>query len=332
MNRIVYIDIAKAICIILVVIGHYCPPGHPAWWRSVCDFIYSFHMPLFMFASGFVYIATKRADENYGDFIIKKVKRLMMPYFTVSVIVISIKLLASGFAYVENPVSLFSYAKMFYYPEAGFFLWFIWALWWMFVLVPLFKTKEQRLLLFFVSIFIHYIPFTTTELFCISSFKDMLLFFMMGVVLYDWKETISAVKKVPEWAFIAAFAIAYSISVSGPSFGGGYLAAGARLALPFFGIAAIIALSRMIEKSSTRIGWLMTISSSSYIIYLFHTTFEGFAKALLFKMPYLNNISDSLIFATGAAIVVACGVLIPILLNEKVFKKYYITKTLFGLK
>lgn len=93
MNRIVYIDIAKAICIILVVIGHYCPPGHPAWWRSVCDFIYSFHMPLFMFASGFVYIATKRAGENYRDFIIKKVKRLMVPYFTVSVIVISIKLL-----------------------------------------------------------------------------------------------------------------------------------------------------------------------------------------------------------------------------------------------
>ena len=332
MNRIVYIDIAKAICIILVVIGHYCPPGHPAWWRSVCDFIYSFHMPLFMFASGFVYIATKRAGENYRDFIIKKVKRLMVPYFTVSVIVISIKLLTERYAYVENPVTLFSYVQMFYYPEAGFFLWFIWALWWMFVLVPLFKTKEQRLLLFCVSILIHYIPFATTELFCISSFKDMLLFFMLGVVLYDWKEAISGVKRVPEWAFIAAFAIAYSISVSGPSFGGGYLAAGAGLSLPYLGIAAIIALSRMIEKSSTRIGCLMTISSSSYIIYLFHTTFEGFAKALLFKMPYLNNIGDSLIFAIGAAIVVACGVLIPILLNEKVFKKYYITKTLFGLK
>ena len=256
----------------------------------------------------------------------------MVPYFSVSVIVISITLLTERYAYVENPVTLFSYVQMFYYPEAGFFLWFIWALWWMFVLVPLFKTKEQRLLLFCVSILIHYIPFATTELFCISSFKDMLLFFMLGVVLYDWKEAISGVKRVPEWAFIAAFAIAYSISDTGPSFGGGYLAAGAGLSLPYLGIAAIIALSRMIEKSSTRIGCLMTISSSSYIIYLFHTTFEGFAKALLFKMPYLNNIGDSLIFAIGAAIVVACGVLIPILLNEKVFKKYYITKTLFGLK
>ena len=332
MNRIVYIDIAKAICIILVVIGHYCPPGHPAWWRSVCDFIYSFHMPLFMFASGFVYIATKRADENYGDFIIKKVKRLMMPYFTVSVIVISIKLLASGFAYVENPVSLFSYAKMFYYPEAGFFLWFIWALWWMFVLVPLFKTKEQRLLLFIVSIFIHYIPFTTTELFCIFAFKEMLLFFMMGVMVYDWKEEISGAKKVPEWAFVAIFAIAYLISISGLSFAGGYLVSGTKLSLPFLGIAAVIASARMIAKSSIPKGWLMIVSSSSYIIYLFHTTFEGFAKAVIFKIPYLNNIGDSLMFAIGAAITVACGVIIPIILNEKVFKKYSITKVLFGLK
>ena len=55
MNRILYIDIAKAICIILVVIGHYCPDSSPQWYQTVNHFIYSFHMPLFMFASGFVY-------------------------------------------------------------------------------------------------------------------------------------------------------------------------------------------------------------------------------------------------------------------------------------
>lgn len=91
-NRIVSLDVAKAICIILVVIGHYVPDNSPEWYVAIHDVIYTFHMPLFMFASGFVYIATKKS-EAYGTFILKKVKRLMIPYISTSVIVISIKLL-----------------------------------------------------------------------------------------------------------------------------------------------------------------------------------------------------------------------------------------------
>lgn len=213
-KRIVYIDIAKALCIILVVIGHYCPDGCPDWWMAVHDFIYTFHMPLFMFASGFVYIATKREEEKYGNFIMKKVKRLMIPYFVVSAIVIAIKLLTEGHAYVENPKTIMSFVKMFYYPEAGFFLWFIWALWWMFVIVPVFKTKQQRLVLFAISILLHYVPFVTTDVFCISQFKNMLIFFMLGVVVYDWKGYLSVFDRVPKVAYLIAFAIAYVISVT----------------------------------------------------------------------------------------------------------------------
>ncbi|MFI3318918.1 MAG: acyltransferase family protein [Rikenellaceae bacterium] len=66
------IDIAKAICIILVVIGHYQPSNSPQWYLAIVNIIYSFHMPLFMFASGYVYMMTKRDDESYLGFIKKK--------------------------------------------------------------------------------------------------------------------------------------------------------------------------------------------------------------------------------------------------------------------
>lgn len=62
----------------------------------------------------------------------------------------------------------------------------------------------------------------------------------------------------------------------------------------------------------------MTTSSSSYIIYLFHTTFEGFAKAIVLKMPYLKDVDNGIFFSIGALIVVTCGVAIPIMLNELV--------------
>lgn len=76
MNRIIFLDIAKAICIILVVVGHYMPDNSPMWYVMLNKVIYTFHMPLFMFVSGYVYIATKK-DISYGSFLMKKVKRLM---------------------------------------------------------------------------------------------------------------------------------------------------------------------------------------------------------------------------------------------------------------
>lgn len=59
---------------------------------------------------------------------------------------------------------------------------------------------------------------------------------------------------------------------------------------------------------------------------------EGFAKAIVFKIPHPKNINNDGMFLIGAVFVVACGVIIPIILNEKVFKKYTATKLLFGLK
>ena len=147
MQRIVLFDIAKALCIVLVVVGHYFPENSPVWYECLNKLIYSFHMPLFMFASGFIYMATKKEGESYSKFLVKKLKRLMLPYVVVSVIVISIKMLTEKHAFVENPVTAYAYIKMLYFPEAGYFLWFIWALWWMFVIAPLFATKQKRLLL-----------------------------------------------------------------------------------------------------------------------------------------------------------------------------------------
>ena len=46
-RRILWIDIAKAIAILLMVIGHTSIP------HGLSNFIWAFHMPLFFMASGF---------------------------------------------------------------------------------------------------------------------------------------------------------------------------------------------------------------------------------------------------------------------------------------
>lgn len=324
MQRLISFDIAKAICIILVVIGHYVPDYSPLWYVSVHDVIYTFHMPLFMFASGFIYMATKK-DIPYKDFLWKKVKRLMVPYLSVSAIVITIKLLTEGHAYVENPVTWMSYVKMFYLPEAGYFLWFIWALWWMFVLSPSFKTKEMRLGLFVLAIVLHYMPGYLPEVFCLRQFQGMLVYFMLGVVCCDWKKQIPFISKVPVWCVLGFFAIAEGMNLMDM---GGQIS----MLLPYLGIAAIMALSSLIEKWNHKNNeWLMVVSSSSYIIYLFHTTFEGFAKAVVHKISFFTD-GNEVLFIINVFIVVGCGIVCPIILHRYILNKTHVTKIMFGLK
>lgn len=330
-NRIVSLDIAKAICIILVVVGHYIPDNSPEWYKLIHDVIYTFHMPLFMFASGYVYIATKK-DIGYGDFLVKKIKRLMVPYLTTSVVVISIKMLTQGNMSVDNPVTWMSYLRMFYLPEAGYFLWFIWALWWMFVLLPIFKTKRSRTIFFLICLVIHYVPMTLPKEFCIAECKNMLVFFTLGVFAFENKYVFKFLKEFSTskvFLSIVAFAFCEYLYFSGlDSY---FLKTTSKILLPYVGIFFVIEISKLIckyqEVSKNHI--LMIVSMSSYIIYLFHTTFEGFAKAVFRKLPLDSNLWY--VFLPEAIVVIAVGVIIPILLHRCVLKRWQLTRILFGL-
>lgn len=205
MKRLIEFDIAKAICIILVVIGHYVPDDSPDWWKMIRDVIYTFHMPLFMFASGYIYMAFRKI-ESYKMFIWNKVQRLMIPYVVTSIIVVTVKLLTQNNMYVQNPVTPMSYLRLLYLPEAGYFLWFCWALFLIFCIVHLLHTRNARLSVFIVSIVWHYWhPFELTEVFCITQATSMLMFFMFGVFCHDFKDTVNYLKRIPAFAIYILF-------------------------------------------------------------------------------------------------------------------------------
>ena len=73
-KRIYWIDNLKAIGIFLVVLGH-CPIN-----PQIRHYIYSFHMPLFFFISG--YLFNRNRYENFRIFLIRKFRTLIIPYFT----------------------------------------------------------------------------------------------------------------------------------------------------------------------------------------------------------------------------------------------------------
>lgn len=329
------IDIAKAFAIILVVIGHFQSAYMPEGYETMRSVIYLFHMPLFVFASGFLYQATWR-PMPYGVFILKKFKRLMIPYFTVSVIIISLKMISAERLPMENPVSWYSFIEMFYLPSAGFFLWFIWALWWMMVLIPFFKTPKARILLFIVALGLHFCSKGFTELFCVRELANMLVFFSGGTIVADYMRRKNMYSFSPVWHLIAlATFILIATLITGnflrlTGWPASVLSFGANIS----GVAMFIALSYY-WRITARVLLLKatySIAAYSFLIYLLHTTFEGFAKGVLFKIGWSELLPAQLFYWLGATIVVSAGVCIPWLLGRFVLSRWKSLCFLFGIQ
>lgn len=75
-GREISIDVLRGLGIILVIMGHICS-GYGQ--KDLCQYIYSFHMPLFFFISG--YLKYGRGTIGIKENIIKGFKKLMIPYY-----------------------------------------------------------------------------------------------------------------------------------------------------------------------------------------------------------------------------------------------------------
>ena len=329
------IDVAKAFAIILVVVGHFENSYLPAGYDMMVRVIYMFHMPLFMFASGFIYAATWRPT-SYKEFIAKKFRRLMVPYFATSVIVIAIKIAMAGVLAVDNPATWHTFVEMFYLPAAGYFLWFIWALWWMMVIIPFFGPGKPRVMLLAAAAILFFCSGSFPEIFCLRQTAGYLIFFVGGAVTSDFMKSrrMSEFSPVAQWSSVVLFsALAAYILVSGLEGYGPASKAVITLAVNVLGIAMSFTLSSVFLRTAAprAVKVTLSISSASYIIYLFHTTFEGFAKGVAAKIGCFDWTPALLRAWLTAAAVIACGVVIPWWLARRVFPRWRVPAFLFGL-
>ena len=65
------------------------------------------------------------------------------------------------------------------------------------------------------------------------------------------------------------------------------------------------------------------------LIYLFHTTFEGVAKALLLRVPLFERL-DGLVFALLAFVVVAVGIVGPVFVYKWIVARFRVLRVAFG--
>lgn len=205
-----------------VVIGHAPLDGitdGPLWVAILYKFAYSFHMPLFMLVSGWLFYRTRLNINDsiwggqkwtYVQIVKDKASRLLLPGFVFSIVAYCVKILFPGEVDRQTGLSFQDISHSFLYPYDNPLreLWFIVTLFWLMMLAPFWKVVTQRewitWFLLCVLIVLNLIN-SEIELLCIGRVLSLSIWFYLGIVLSK-KDIVEKVFKTNSW-FVLAFSI-----------------------------------------------------------------------------------------------------------------------------
>lgn len=176
------IDIYRGLGIILVVLGHALKQTGEtnAVFDILLSVIYSFHMPLFFVASGFIAIKVLdlKSKEEQLSFIKNRAIRLLIPYFAVGLFYMPIKFILSKYA--VKPYDFSSAWKLLIGENPNTVLWFLYTLFIVSIICVLILNHKNITSMLLISAIISVIAWAAdTE---INTFK-YLFFFIAGIYI-----------------------------------------------------------------------------------------------------------------------------------------------------
>lgn len=328
-DRLDWILIAKGIGIILVVIGHFWPASSPAYWTEMRRIIYTFHMPLFFFLSGWLY---QHGKYPYRTLLINKAQRLLYPFASIAILFFVIKFGAGLFVQLDKPADLDSIYTILVNPVKSYMplLWFVHALFLIFALYPLARNYLNDSVLLPVFLGLNLAVDSTTPF--IGNPIHYLPFFIAGCMIRAHKNTLaswldSSVATCPVLLTLFAGAC-YLLKIQPFS--------GSLAEYPLIFIAGIggtlltIKASNAIAPATRHKGAQLLVAAGFYsmTIYLFHTLFESAARIAL--MQVLRKLD--LPFELVALVAITAGLVFPFALEKYVLRQYALTrKYILGL-
>ncbi|STO30825.1 Fucose 4-O-acetylase and related acetyltransferases [Fusobacterium necrogenes] len=316
--------------IILVVLGH--AENTNGIVSNLHRWIYSFHMPLFIFISGYLLKFTTEGrigDIQLNTFVIKKIKRLIIPYFLISSLAYVPKYLLGKFALRPLELSIKDYILNMLYPWDNpiIFFWFLPTIFLIMlltiVLYRVLKNKTKIILLLSLIINIVSSKFLDIRFLNINGVLNYLIFFILGVYYLENENKFDEILKRNTFVFIITFTI---------------LIINAVIILPVIkiynifiaGIGIIFSLSCSRIYLNSDYSFLEHLKGKSFSIYLFSWFPQVFVRILGYQILNL-----SMIIVMPISLIM--GIYIPVLINlyiKNVIQKYSKVKFLkyiFGL-
>ncbi len=154
-KKINWLLILQGWAMLWVIIGHAflgVAGEGPKWENVLTHFAYSFHMPLFMLVSGWLFFMTRLKESgggknwSYSEVVKDKAMRLLLPGFVFSLVAGALKLAFPDDISRQVGLNLHEIAHQYLYPNDNPMreLWFIATLFWFFLLTPLWRIVIKR--------------------------------------------------------------------------------------------------------------------------------------------------------------------------------------------
>ena len=307
-HRLIDIDVAKGLAIILVVLGHIVarqPPADNHWFLYIKEAIYSFHMAFFMFLSGVVFFLKIKVVSSFGDYghqVWKRFLRLMPAYFLFALAVFLAKLLAQHFMYVDNPVNgLADMVGILLYPMESIsaFLWYIYVLFQFCVVGLALMTLSGGSIVPLVGLgvgllFVQASSFLGMDQFC----KFFLFFSLGGLAIRYWSTYTILVDRIWKPTMVVFILTLIFSGYYGLSW------------IPS-AVLSLVALHGLCRQQLPFVNILSFLGLMSFPVYLMNTLCIGFVKAIMLKFISWDGVN----FIFFAVVLFFAGLIIPIVLK-----------------
>ena len=196
-GRLLYVDIAKGIAMICIILGHL---GN----SSINRVVFTFHVPIFFFITGYFI----NSNRDLKEFIKNKARTLLIPYFITCLVIVIIGTLegvilgdAASALKKWSYAALYgagdSYTEPFYIPGIGA-IWFLLATFWGSILLRLSLKFNKYIRIFFINA-VFLAGYFSRNIFwfplSIQAGACSTLFMYMGYLLHSMKWKIGELPK-----------------------------------------------------------------------------------------------------------------------------------------
>lgn len=303
-GRVEWIDAAKGIGIILVVIGHTLRGLESANVLSFeGDFgridkaIYSFHMPLMFLLSGL--FIDKALPQSWPNYILKHTQRLIWPLILWTYIFFLCKIVAGAAA--NNPVSWQNFPFVPLPPKEHF--WFLWALFLGFLIIKV----VDALCTFFK---IHLLSWSLVTL---AALLFLVLWQSLGFYSPWMQQSFVYLPYITVGMSLRTLFVSNPLCTLTASIVGFFAMLFSPLggipALHIFGLAvsistAVVSATAILSNYIT-FAWLVIIGQASMAIYLSHTIVSALGRTMLIAMQ-VNDVAVHIVVG------IALGLLVPL--------------------
>lgn len=304
-NRIDWIDYAKGICIILVVMMHSTlgvenALGRTGYLHDFIEWARPFRMPDFFLISGLFLM--RRINAPWRSYLDSKV--LHFAYFYVLWMTLQFILKGPGIAAEHGVVAaLSSYALGFVNPFGT--LWFIYLLAIFFVVTKALH-KLPPILIFAGAALLEMLPIHTGWL-VVDEFAARYVYFFVGYWLapkiFNWADHIWHRNVVSIIAMLCVWSTGHTLAV----FGGVSDVPGLSIVLGFSGCVAVICSAILLNRSGWA-EWLRYLGANSIVVYLAFFLFMAATRS--FGLKFIPNINVDVL----SVLTTTAGLIGPILL------------------